>query len=61
MHAELASLNHCAVPFIKPRRRQLVLVLHYTKPRSVRWCDISSCKFSNPRNKKREQVKKQIF
>ena len=27
MRAELASLNHCAVPFFKPRHRQLVLVL----------------------------------
>ena len=26
MCAELADLNHCAVPFFKPHRRQLVLV-----------------------------------
>ena len=29
MRAELANLNDCAVPFFKPRRRQLVLVLPY--------------------------------
>ena len=29
MRAELASLNHCAVPFFKPRHRQLVMVLLY--------------------------------
>ena len=27
MRAELANLNHCAVPFVKSRRRQLVEVL----------------------------------
>ena len=27
MRAELANLNHCAVPFFKSRRRQLVEVL----------------------------------
>ena len=29
MRAKLACLNHCTVPFFKPRRRQLVLVLLY--------------------------------
>ena len=29
MHAELANLSHCAVPFFKPRRCKLVLVLLY--------------------------------
>ena len=27
MRAELANLNQCAVPFLKPRHRQLILVL----------------------------------
>ena len=31
MRAELTSLNHCAVPFFKTCRRQLVLVLLYIK------------------------------
>ena len=34
MRAELANLNHCAVPFFKPRRRQLVLVLLYSKTKT---------------------------
>ena len=29
MRAKLAIINNCAVPFVKPRRRQLVLVLLY--------------------------------
>ena len=29
MRAELANLNHCAVPFFKLHRRQIALVLLY--------------------------------
>ena len=29
MRAELANLNHCAVPIFKPRRRQLELARLY--------------------------------
>ena len=29
MRAALATINHCAVPFFKPRRHQLVLVVVY--------------------------------
>ena len=30
IRAEVANLNHCAVPFLNPRRRQLVLIRLYT-------------------------------
>ena len=35
MSAELANINHCALPFFKPHRRQLELVRHYTPFLSV--------------------------